>query len=96
MAKLLISNKADVHSRNAEGRRPIDVARSFFGGQVPQPLAEALLADTDCTDEDEAQLHFIPHGVRHLRHFRQEKLSAIESEGSTASSERRSSTLISL
>mmetsp|Transcript_62041 Transcript_62041/g.101468 ORF Transcript_62041/g.101468 Transcript_62041/m.101468 type:complete len:682 (-) Transcript_62041:67-2112(-) len=96
MVRLLISSKADVHQRNAEGRRPIDVARGFFGGQVPQPLAEALLANTEGTDEDEAQLHFAPHGVRHLRHFRQEKLSAIESEGSTASSERRSSTLISL
>eukprot|EP00434_Breviolum_minutum_P006396 symbB.v1.2.005644.t1/scaffold331.1/size227729/4 len=96
MVRLLIASKADVHSRNAEGRRPIDVARSFFGGQVPQPLAEALLADMDFPDEDDSQVHFVPHGVSYLKHFRKEKqtLSSIESEGSTASSEPR--TLISL
>ena len=25
--------------------------------------------------QDEAQLHFVPHGVRHLRHFRQDMVN---------------------
>ena len=57
MVRQLITAKADVHCRNREGRRPIDVARSFFGGeagllrlalkllQVPMALSVALLAD---------------------------------------------------
>eukprot|EP00913_Durusdinium_trenchii_P019286 g18128.t1 len=53
MVRQLICAGADVHRRNKEGRRPIDVARSFFGGQVPIALSAALLADgTQDLEED--------------------------------------------
>eukprot|EP00439_Symbiodinium_sp_Y106_P034265 s291_g4.t1 len=47
MVRQLVLAGADVQIRNAQGKRPIDVARTFFGGQVPQALAEALLADPE-------------------------------------------------
>ena len=31
-----------------------------------------LQKQVDQESQDEAQLHFAPHGVRHLRHFRQD------------------------
>eukprot|EP00930_Biecheleria_cincta_P068183 TRINITY_DN5537_c0_g4_i1.p1 TRINITY_DN5537_c0_g4~~TRINITY_DN5537_c0_g4_i1.p1 ORF type:complete len:662 (+),score=94.37 TRINITY_DN5537_c0_g4_i1:82-2067(+) len=47
MVRQLIAAKADVEKRNSQGRRPIDVAEAFFGGQVPLPLSRALVAEQD-------------------------------------------------
>ena len=85
MVRQLITAKADVHCRNREGRRPIDVpwasrqgsqhvsrpatqvARSFFGGEVPMALSVALLADGGDDMEDSAQVNYVPHGVSRAR-----------------------------
>lgn len=64
MVRQLVLAGADVQIRNAQGKRPIDVARTFFGGQVPQALAEALLADPEAlSTKDSACLQYVPHGA---------------------------------
>mmetsp|Transcript_27000 Transcript_27000/g.62833 ORF Transcript_27000/g.62833 Transcript_27000/m.62833 type:complete len:719 (+) Transcript_27000:106-2262(+) len=64
MVKQLVLAGADVQIRNYQGKRPIDVARTFFGGQVPQALSEALLADPEALkSKDTVQLRYIPHGA---------------------------------
>ncbi|OLQ10970.1 hypothetical protein AK812_SmicGene5277 [Symbiodinium microadriaticum] len=64
MVRQLVLGGADVQIRNAQGKRPIDVARTFFGGQVPQALAEALLADPEAlSTKDSARLQYVPHGA---------------------------------
>lgn len=95
MVRQLICAGADVHRRNKEGRRPIDVARSFFGGQVPIALSAALLADgtQDLEEEDSnATLQYVPHGTSRLKR-KEFMLSSITSDSSTASSERRASVI---